>query len=241
MRRPAAAVAFAAALAAACAPTAERGATGRGAQRAAALADVSRPDLPLPAQAGTREPKFEEPGPGDVLVVVLPGAGKGAGSVLLRHGERELLVDDPFAAATIRVDGTVKLSRLSADAVARQFGAALSSLPTRPAVFTLYFSGAKNRFTEGSLARLEEVFAAIARRPAPEISITGHSDTAGPESLNDKLSLARARRARDQLVRRGISAAHIVSVAGRGEREPLVPTADGVAEPRNRRVEISVR
>jgi outer membrane protein OmpA-like peptidoglycan-associated protein len=38
----------------------------------------------------------------------------------------------------------------------------------------------------------------------------------------------------------GISAERILT-AGRGKREPLVPTADGVADPRNRRVEISVR
>jgi outer membrane protein OmpA-like peptidoglycan-associated protein len=41
-------------------------------------------------------------------------------------------------------------------------------------------------------------------------------------------------------VRRGIAPDRITT-AGRGEREPLVPTADEVAEPRNRRVEISVR
>ena len=39
---------------------------------------------------------------------------------------------------------------------------------------------------------------------------------------------------------RGIAAENIV-VVGRGKREPIVPTADGVAEPRNRRVEILVR
>jgi outer membrane protein OmpA-like peptidoglycan-associated protein len=42
------------------------------------------------------------------------------------------------------------------------------------------------------------------------------------------------------LVGRGIGADNIVAV-GRGKREPAVPTADGVAEPRNRRVEIVVR
>jgi len=41
-------------------------------------------------------------------------------------------------------------------------------------------------------------------------------------------------------VKAGVAADRI-SVAGRGEREPLVPTADEVAEPRNRRVEINVR
>jgi len=32
-----------------------------------------------------------------------------------------------------------------------------------------------------------------------------------------------------------------IAVSGRGEREPAVSTADNVAEPRNRRVEILVR
>lgn len=45
---------------------------------------------------------------------------------------------------------------------------------------------------------------------------------------------------RETLVSLGI-AAEVIIVAGRGEREPPVPTADEVAETRNRRVEISVR
>jgi outer membrane protein OmpA-like peptidoglycan-associated protein len=42
------------------------------------------------------------------------------------------------------------------------------------------------------------------------------------------------------LIARGIASESIVAI-GRGKRELLVPTADGVAEPRNRRVEILVR
>ena len=53
------------------------------------------------------------------------------------------------------------------------------------------------------------------------------------------LSLRRARKIRDDMVKLGVPAQ--IQVAGRGEREPLVATEDEVAEPRNRRVEISVR
>jgi outer membrane protein OmpA-like peptidoglycan-associated protein len=42
------------------------------------------------------------------------------------------------------------------------------------------------------------------------------------------------------LIRRGVAPENIVAF-GRGKREPIVPTPDGVAEPRNRRVEIYVR
>ena len=70
--------------------------------------------------------------------------------------------------------------------------------------------------------------------------VIGHSDRLASDEFNDRLSLQRAGRVREELVRLGIPPARI-QPAGRGEREPLVPTADGVAEPRNRRVESNVR
>jgi outer membrane protein OmpA-like peptidoglycan-associated protein len=57
---------------------------------------------------------------------------------------------------------------------------------------------------------------------------------------NDRLALERAQAVRDMLVQRGLQASFIRAV-GRGEREPLVPTPDEQAEPRNRRVEVIVR
>ena len=45
---------------------------------------------------------------------------------------------------------------------------------------------------------------------------------------------------RKALIARGVAPENIV-VVGRGKREPVVATAEGVAEPRNRRVEILVR
>ena len=42
-----------------------------------------------------------------------------------------------------------------------------------------------------------------------------------------------------ELVRQGVPATDIVTI-GRGEEDLLVPTADGVREPRNRRVEVVI-
>jgi outer membrane protein OmpA-like peptidoglycan-associated protein len=67
--------------------------------------------------------------------------------------------------------------------------------------------------------------------------VTGHADRSGSDAYNMALSLRRANAVKDQLVREGIAANQIV-VVGRGESQPLVPTADGVREPQNRRVEI---
>jgi outer membrane protein OmpA-like peptidoglycan-associated protein len=72
------------------------------------------------------------------------------------------------------------------------------------------------------------------------VVVIGHTDRVGNTQYNDRLSLQRAERVRDELVRLGLAARRI-RITGRGEREPLVATDDEIPEPRNRRVEINVR
>jgi outer membrane protein OmpA-like peptidoglycan-associated protein len=106
--------------------------------------------------------------------------------------------------------------------------------------FYIYFQTDTDEFAPESKALVSQIFAEIARRPAPEVAIIGHTDRVGSQQHNDVLSLRRAERCRDELIKLGIPKVRI-TVAGRGSREPEVPTADQVPEPRNRRVEISVR
>ena len=70
--------------------------------------------------------------------------------------------------------------------------------------------------------------------------VIGHTDSVGGLEANDKLSRLRAETVRDILIAAGVPE-NKIEIAGRGEREPLVKTANEVAEAQNRRVEISVR
>ncbi len=74
----------------------------------------------------------------------------------------------------------------------------------------------------------------------PDVYVIGHTDTVGELRGNDQLSAQRAETVKDFLVGIGIPAERI-QTAGRGKREPIVPTDDNVDEPKNRRVEINVR
>jgi outer membrane protein OmpA-like peptidoglycan-associated protein len=71
------------------------------------------------------------------------------------------------------------------------------------------------------------------------LSLVGHADRSGSTEYNDALSLKRAVSVKSALVQEGI-AENSITVSGKGEGEPLVPTADGVREPQNRRVHISL-
>ena len=72
-----------------------------------------------------------------------------------------------------------------------------------------------------------------------QVAVTGYTDTSGSPALNQRLSERRAEAVRVELVRLGVPDG-MVSVAGRGQNDLLVPTADGVREPENRRVEIVI-
>lgn len=172
-------------------------------------------------------------------VVLLPDAQGKNTSVTVRQAEGELLLDQPYAAAQLTSRGPLKAT-VSANQVQAQFGDALAARPIAPAQFTLYFIEGKDEFTDDSKRAIDSVLAEIARRPVPDVLVIGHTDTVGTDAFNDALSKQRGEVVRKALLARGILIENVV-VVGRGKREPIVPTADNVAEPRNRRVEILVR
>jgi outer membrane protein OmpA-like peptidoglycan-associated protein len=199
------------------------------------------PLLLLAALAGCAEaPKAPPAAVATELVAVVPDPAGRVGSVVVRSGGSEQVLDQAYAARRMRADGAAEPATVSPEEIQRSFAGTLGALPGRPTSFLLYFLEGKDELTPGSRGELEKVFAELKRRPLPDIVVIGHTDTVGNLAFNDKLSLARAERLRDMLVSLGIARERI-EAAGRGERELLVPTEDNVAEPRNRRVEISVR
>lgn len=109
--------------------------------------------------------------------------------------------------------------------------------PEAPKPFIVFFGFGSTDITAAGGRVIDEAVAAAERLGIVDFTITGHADRAGPEAFNMILSLQRAEAVRDALVARGVKA-NGISVAGRGEAEPAVATADGVREPANRRVEI---
>ena len=171
---------------------------------------------------------------------VLPAPDGHIGKIVVYDDHGDRVIDTAYGAQSLGADGKLKASTLTQAEVRDRFGATLDALPPPPATFTLYFLEGKDELTADSNGELQRVFTEIKRRPLPDILVIGHTDTVGSADFNDKLSYARAERARDLLVSMGLPGERI-SVAGRGKREPLVATSDNVSEQKNRRVEINVR
>jgi outer membrane protein OmpA-like peptidoglycan-associated protein len=124
--------------------------------------------------------------------------------------------------------------------VLRIFGEALDALPEPPIRFLLYFITGTPEMTAESKRQIPEILAAIEARRSKNIVIVGHTDRVGSREKNQILGLERAISIKNALVSYGIDPSGI-GVVSHGEDNPSVETEDDVPEPRNRRVEITIR
>ena len=201
--------------------------------------------LTLAAGACARRPMLMSapapaPPPRPDLYVLLPGSDGTVGAITVVHGTDRRVLADAYAGLRVTADGQPEPVRVSEQEVRAVFGAALDAQPPPSASFILHFTFGTDQLTPESSRALSDVMDEVRRRPDPEVVIVGHTDRVGGIAQNDVLSLQRAERVRQSMIGLGLPAARVQAV-GRGEREPLVPTEDEVAEPRNRRVEVTVR
>ena len=106
--------------------------------------------------------------------------------------------------------------------------------------YLVFFDWDRADLTDRARQIVAEAAQNARRVQTTRIEVAGHADRSGSAQYNQRLSLRRAETVAAELVRHGISRNEIV-VQAFGESRPLVPTADGVREPQNRRVEIVLR
>jgi len=172
-------------------------------------------------------------------VVLLPEKDGRQTSIAVKQDDKEVVLDQPYAAARTTPLGP-RAYVASPQEVEARFGPALAAQPARAASFTLYFVEGKDELTAESRQVVDRILSEIAKRPVPDVLVVGHTDAVGTDQVNDALGQQRAETVRAALLRLGIPPEDIRALS-RGKRALAVPTADGVAEPRNRRVEIVVR
>jgi OOP family OmpA-OmpF porin len=124
--------------------------------------------------------------------------------------------------------------------VATAAGTAAAPGASAPRALVLYFDSGSATVRPADTALLDQA-ARLYRDGKPLVMIvTGTADLVGNPELNLTLSQARADAVEHGLVARGIPAGRF-QVLAKGETDPSVPTPPGVAEARNRRVEITWR
>lgn len=193
--------------------------------------------LPAP-----KEKPVVRPEPRKNLFVLLPDPDGKTGRMVVENREGSQLIDQPgYVTEVTGASASPAAPRpMEEKEIARIFGKAIAAQPMQPALFVLYFKTGTADLTEESFNKLPEIFDAIAAMKSSDIGVVGHSDTVGPKKKNHEISFDRARKVRAVLVSRGVDP-RTIDIDSHGEGNPLVKTPDEVAEPRNGRVEVTIR
>jgi len=207
---------------------------------------VTRRNFVLPvaflllAAACATPPKPPPPPLGDVIVLLPDDQGK-TGAIVVSSAGVERRLDRPGQTVTVEAGSPPGLPTvMPGEEVQAIAGTALAALPKPPARFILYFEHDSADLTVESQALLQQVLGTIRDRAPVDISVVGHTDTVGKKEYNYTLSMKRARAVASILLGKGVDPS-ILDITSHGKDNPLVPTGDQVPEPRNRRVEITIR
>ncbi len=106
--------------------------------------------------------------------------------------------------------------------------------------YLVFFDWDRADLTDRARQIVAEAAQATTRVQVTRIEVSGNTDSSGTARYNQGLSVRRAQNVAAELVRLGVPR-NAITTQGYGDRRPLVPTAAGVREPQNRRVEIVLR
>lgn len=171
-------------------------------------------------------------------VTLLESPDGTTGKVVVKGSKGEQVIDK--ARHAVPLDGSTAAAPVDEEKFKKDFSDAIAARPLLPERFLLYFESGGAQLTAESAALLPKIIEATAKRPGVDVSIIGHTDTVGKAEVNEGLALKRAQAIADLIKEKGLKVGAL-SVESHGERNLLVKTPDETAEPRNRRVEISIR
>jgi outer membrane protein OmpA-like peptidoglycan-associated protein len=180
-------------------------------------------------------------GRGTTLLLLPEPDGK-TGRVIMANQQGRVELDKPGLAAKSETPGKSPGTPyvMEKTEIQQRFGEAISAQPEPPSHFILYFHSGATELTEDSKKLLPKILMEAKRRGSKDVSVVGHTDTAGSGDFNTMLSLRRARAVQTVLIKEGFLPQDI-DVSSHGERNLLIKTRDNVSEPQNRRVEVVIR
>jgi OmpA-OmpF porin, OOP family len=115
--------------------------------------------------------------------------------------------------------------------------APVARAPEVQRAFQVFFDFNKSDITAAAAHVIQQASDSVKAGHMTQITVTGHTDTVGSAKYNQALSERRAAEVKQQLITDGVPDTEIAT-SGVGKSGLLVPTADGVREPQNRRAEI---
>ncbi|MCI5207750.1 MAG: OmpA family protein [Candidatus Electrothrix sp. ATG2] len=175
------------------------------------------------------------------LIVLIPDQNGKVGEITISNRAGTTTLSRANESIQVTNNSIPHRTRVLTDrTVQKNFHDTLQAIPGTADHYILYFTSGTTQLTQESSTQLAAIINKIKERLPCQISIIGHTDTKANNEYNLALALRRATHVKNQLLAIG-APRKLLEVSSHGENDPMIPTADNVAEPKNRRVEIFIR
>lgn len=173
--------------------------------------------------------------------VILLDNNSSHNAIVVTTDAGSLIVDQPYTFTTLSsLDAKPsQVQQADPQQIEQTYANHLSALPSKPVSILFYFDTG-TELTEASKNRLQELIEIIQSRSPAAVDIIGHTDRAGDADKNYELALQRAYAVEKFLHDHAVKMERS-TIVSYGENDLLIPTEDGIAEPKNRRVEVVIR
>ncbi|MHB1247004.1 MAG: OmpA family protein [Sulfuriferula sp.] len=173
--------------------------------------------------------------------ILMPDETGKVGAITVKTSSDFRVINQAYNPVRIR-EGSTKITSTHAQSEAQvkeEYARLINAQPSPPASFVIHFAPESSALSEKSLASLPRIIASIKARMPAEVTIIGHTDTTGPDSLNNRLAYKRAKVV-EKALKDSLPAGSTLSIESYGSKTLLIPTPPNVDEPRNRAVEILI-
>ena len=174
--------------------------------------------------------------------VVLLDSGKVGSSITVSTQKATTKIDKigAFVDLKDKDEAPSEVKEMSKEEISERFGDVLKAAPKKAVSYLLYFEIGSTNLTQESKKMLEEALEIIQKRSPCTVDIIGHTDTTGSSSLNQKVSLKRAKYIKSIIEKKNIKVLSL-NAKGYGEEDLQVKTPNNTANAKNRNVEIFIK
>lgn len=180
--------------------------------------------------------------PPSKTTVILLDSNRSSNGVTVVSGGGTVQLDRPYTQTVLigSADAPEASTGVDPSLLRKKYAPIFDALPPEPITLHFYFETGTARLTPESMAQSDSLVELIKTREPCVVDIIGHTDTVDTRAYNYELGVKRAIAVKSFLDGQNVRMQR-VSLTSHGESDLLVQTADGVDEPRNRRVEVIVR
>ncbi len=174
--------------------------------------------------------------------VVLLDSGKVGSSITVTTQKATTKIDkiDAYVELENPNEAPSQVKEMSKEEITKRFGNVLKASPLKPLSYLLYFKVGSTLLTQESEKTLKKALKTIKERSPCSVDIIGHTDTTGSSTINQKISLKRAKYIKATIEKKDIRVVAL-KAKGYGEEDLQVKTSNNTANAKNRNVEIFIK